>query len=369
VSAGSGIELRAVSKRYGGTAVVDRVSLTVEAGALVTLLGPSGCGKTTTLRLIAGLETPDEGEILIEGRDVTTWSPPERNVSLVFQSYALFPHLTVLDNVAYGPRARGVRADEARRRACAALALVGLTGLETRLPSQLSGGQQQRVALARALAREPGALLFDEPLSNLDARLRRRVRDEIRALQRRLGLSAVYVTHDREEALAVSDRIIVMDRGRIVEQGTPAELFAAPRTRFVADFLAEANIVDGHVRAVLGELAEVVIAGHLIRVPHRGHAIGPVAVAVRPDAIAVQQLDGPDAASNRIDAAVGHAPAGLDGIPGTVVRVSFVGRVVEYAIETAAGEFLAMAPGIESVLTPGARVSISLSPRGVVLVD
>ena len=207
------------------------------------------------------------------------------------------------------------------------------------------------MALARALVLEPGALLFDEPLSNLDARLRRRVRDEIRALQRRLGLSVVYVTHDREEALAVSDRIIVMDRGRIVEQGPPAELFESPRTRFVADFLAEANIVDGQLRAVAGEMGEVDIAGHLVRVPHRGHAAGKVAVAIRPDAIRL------------------HASAGADGIPGTVVRAAFVGRVVEYAIETAAGELLAIVPGVETALPPGARVSLSLSPRGVALVE
>jgi iron(III) transport system ATP-binding protein len=345
------IELRAVTKRYGAAPVVDGVSLTIEAGTLVTLLGPSGCGKTTTLRLIAGLETPDGGQVLIGRRDVTAWAPAERNVSLVFQSYALFPHLPVIDNVAYGPRARGVRVAAARARAREALALLGLSGLEARLPAQLSGGQQQRVALARALVLEPAALLFDEPLSNLDARLRRRVRDEIRALQRRLGLSVVYVTHDREEALAVSDRIIVMDRGRIVEQGQPAELFESPRTRFVADFLAEANIVDGQLMSVGGEMGEVDISGHRVRVPHRGHAAGPVAVAIRPDAIRLQ-------------------PSGrAAGIPGTVVRAAFVGRVVEYAIETAAGELLAIVPGVETALPPGTRVSVLPSPRGVAIVE
>jgi iron(III) transport system ATP-binding protein len=345
------IELRAVTKRYGAAAVVDGVSFTIEAGTLVTLLGPSGCGKTTTLRLIAGLETPDAGQVLIGRRDVTAWAPAERNVSLVFQSYALFPHLTVIDNVAYGPRARGVRVAAAHAQAREALALLGLAGLEGRLPAQLSGGQQQRVALARALVLGPTALLFDEPLSNLDARLRRRVRDEIRALQRRLGLSVVYVTHDREEALAVSDRIIVMDRGRIVEQGPPAELFESPRTRFVADFLAEANIVDGQLRRVAGEMGEVDIAGHLVRMPHRGLPAGKVAVAIRPDAIRFQ----------------GSGCAG--GIPGTVVRAAFVGRVVEYAVETAAGELLAIVPGTETALPPGAEVRISLSPRGVALVE
>ena len=340
-----------MTKRYGAAAVVDDVSFTIEAGSLVTLLGPSGCGKTTTLRMIAGLETPSEGQVLIGGRDVTAWAPAERNVSLVFQSYALFPHLSVLDNVAYGPRVRGVRPNAARAQARETLALLGLTGLEARLPAQLSGGQQQRVALARALVLEPAALLFDEPLSNLDARLRRRVRDEIRALQRRLGLSAVYVTHDREEALAVSDRIIVMDRGRIVEQGLPAELFESPRTRFVADFLAEANIVPGRLVAVAGASGDVEIAGQVVRVPHRGHAVGEVTVAIRPDAVRLHAADGPGT------------------IAGRVLRAAFVGRAVEYAIETAAGELLVIVADADAALPAGQRVSLSLSGRGVALVE
>jgi iron(III) transport system ATP-binding protein len=351
VSAAGAIELRGVTKRYGALAVVDDVSLTVEAGSLVTLLGPSGCGKTTTLRLIAGLETPSEGRVLIGGRDVTRLAPAARNVSLVFQSYALFPHLTVLDNVAYGPRAHGVAQGAARERARAALALVGLGGLEARLPAQLSGGQQQRVALARALVLEPAALLFDEPLSNLDARLRRRVRDEIRGLQRRLGLAVVYVTHDREEALAVSDRIIVMDRGRIVEHGAPAELFESPRTRFVADFLAEANIVSGRLRSVDGELGVVEIAGHVVSVPHRGHKVGDVTVEIRPDAVRL----GP--------------PGAIGGMAGTVVRAAFVGRAIEYGIDTAVGELLVIVSDTRTPVAVGQRVSLALGPRGVALVE
>ncbi len=351
MSAGGTIELRSVTKRFGAAAVVDRVSFTVETGTLVTLLGPSGCGKTTTLRMIAGLETPSEGQVLIGGRDVTARAASERNVSLVFQSYALFPHLTVLDNVAYGPRARGARPADAHIRARDALALVGLSGLEARLPAQLSGGQQQRVALARALVLEPGALLFDEPLSNLDARLRRRVRDEIRSLQRRLGVSVVYVTHDREEALAVSDRIIVMDHGRIVEEGPPVELFESPRTRFVAEFLAEANIVTGRLLAVHGDVADVEIAGHVMKMPHRGHAPGEVAVAIRPDAITL------------------HAAAGARGIAGRIARFAFVGHAVEYVVETAAGELLAIVPPGERTLSVGERVAVALSERGLALVE
>jgi iron(III) transport system ATP-binding protein len=349
-AAGS-IELRAVTKRYGDAAVVDAVSFAIEPGTLVTLLGPSGCGKTTTLRLIAGLETPTDGQILIGGHDVTDWAPAERNVSLVFQSYALFPHLSVIDNVAYGPRAHGVAPAAARAQAGQALELLGLAGLEARLPAQLSGGQQQRVAVARALVLRPAALLFDEPLSNLDARLRRRVRDEIRALQRRLGLSVVYVTHDREEALAVSDRIIVMDRGRIVEQGPPAELFESPRTRFVADFLAEANLVEGELLSRAGEDGNVEIGGHVVRVPHRGRTPGKVTVAIRPDAIRLR------------------APDGAPGLVGTILGAAFIGRVVEYALETPAGELFAIVPGTEAPLSVGQRVSLSLGPRGLALVE
>jgi len=345
------IELRAVTKRYGEHVAVDAVSLTVAHGSLVTLLGPSGCGKTTTLRLIAGLERADAGQVMIGGRDVAPLSAAERDVSLVFQSYALFPHLSVLDNVAYGPRVRGGRPAEAHARARKALALLGLDGLEARMPAQLSGGQQQRVAVARALVLEPAALLFDEPLSNLDARLRRRVRDEIRSLQRQLGLSVVYVTHDREEALAVSDRIVVMNGGRIAEEGAPAALYEAPRTAFVADFLGEANVVAGKLTETAGELGLVEIGGHVVRVPHRGHAPGAVRLAIRPDAIRL--ADG----------------GGGPGFPGRVLRAAFVGRVVEYAIETAAGELFAVVPATEDAVAPGASVRLALGPRGLALVD
>src|SRR3954449_13248365 len=219
----SGIELRDITKRYGddprAPLAVKGISFEVPAGTLTTILGPSGCGKTTTLRMIAGLESPTSGTILMGGRDVTTLGPAERNVSMMFQSYALFPHMNVIENVGYGLRMSGLRKPEAAARAREALRGVGLVDFDERLPSELSGGQQQRVALARALVLEPAVLLFDEPLSNLDARLRRRVRQEIRELQQSLHLTVIYVTHDQEEALAVSDQVIVMDRGRIAQQG------------------------------------------------------------------------------------------------------------------------------------------------------
>ena len=218
-------------------------------GELVTLLGPSGCGKTTTLRMVAGLEPVTSGRIAIGGTDVTLRAANERDVSMVFQSYALFPHMTVLENVCYGPLSTSSDKAKARELAHAKLEMLGLAGLGDRLPSELSGGQQQRVAVARSLVLEPAVLLFDEPLSNLDAKLRRRVRQEIRDLQQSLELTVIYVTHDQEEALAVSDHIIVMESGRIAQKGTPHELYEPPASRFLADFIGDANLVDGEIEA------------------------------------------------------------------------------------------------------------------------
>ena len=231
--------------RYGAVTAVDNINFTIEAGKLVTLLGPSGCGKTTTLRMIAGLEIASDGQILIGGKDVTKLSAADRDVSMVFQSYALFPHMSVLDNAAYGPTVKGVGKDEAKQMALEKLALVGLKGFENRYPSELSGGQQQRVAVARALVLEPQVLLFDEPLSNLDAKLRRRVREEIRELQQDLNLTVAYVTHDQEEALAVSDRIIVMSNARIAQEGAP------PRRRGAGSGHGRVSLTAGEIRHVL----------------------------------------------------------------------------------------------------------------------
>jgi iron(III) transport system ATP-binding protein len=246
------IEFKNISKRYGdnqSTALaVNNISFTVPTGTLTTLLGPSGCGKTTTLRMIAGLESPTSGEIWmadIAGKleNVTHRAAHERNVSLVFQNYALFPHMNVLDNVSYGLKMTHVKKAEVKARAIEALKSVGLVGFEARLPSELSGGQQQRVALARALVLEPAVLLFDEPLSNLDAQLRRAMREEIRSLQQRLKLTVAYVTHDLVEALAVSDHIVVMDHGVIAQMGTPQEVFEQPKSAYVKNFLGEAAML------------------------------------------------------------------------------------------------------------------------------
>src|SRR3982751_6303672 len=242
------IEFRDVTKRYGDVIAVNDVSFDIGAGTLVTLLGPSGCGKTTILRMLAGLELPSSGTIRIGGEDVTSRPAAERDVSMVFQSYALFPHMSVLENVRYGLVVSGKAKGPANEQARAALSTVGLKGLDARLPSELSGGQQQRVAVARALVLEPSVLLFDEPLSNLDARLRRQMREEIRDLQQRLSLTVVYVTHDQAEAMAVSDRIIVMNKAVIAQEGAPRELYEQPRDAFVAGFMGDANRVRGVIR-------------------------------------------------------------------------------------------------------------------------
>ena len=241
------VRLSSVTKRFGSTVAVDGVSLDVGERSFTTLLGPSGCGKTTILRMVAGFYRPDAGDIFLRDVRVTDIPPHRRNTPMVFQEYALFPHMTVAENVGYGLRMRRVPPQKAARRVMQVLDLVGLVGQERKFPHQLSGGQQQRVALARALVVEPEVLLLDEPLSNLDAKLRIRVRTEIRQLQRQLGKTTVYVTHDQEEALAISDRIAVMDRGRILQVGTPLEIYHRPASRFVADFVGLANFVEAGV--------------------------------------------------------------------------------------------------------------------------
>lgn len=276
-----GIQFKNITKRYTADATtppaVNNISFDVPHGTLTTLLGPSGCGKTTTLRMIAGLEQASSGQIFINGQDVTQLSAYERPVSLVFQSYALFPHLRVIDNVMYGLLASGVGKDSARQRAESALDLVGLKHLAQRQPSELSGGQQQRVAVARALVIEPAVLLFDEPLSNLDARLRRTMRDEIRALQQRLKLTVAYVTHDQSEALAVSDHIIVMDAGHIAQHGMPQSLYQQPNSAFVAEFMGDATLIEGVASHGTVDCAAIQLACP-------AHFTGPVKVAVRPHA-------------------------------------------------------------------------------------
>jgi len=345
------VEFHQVTKAYGQVIAVRQVSFVVEAGSLVTLLGPSGCGKTTTLRLIAGLEMVTSGRILIGGDDVTRLPATDRDVSMVFQSYALFPHMTVLENVCYGLRASGQPRDRAAAAARESLALLGLSGLDERLPSELSGGQQQRVAVARALVLEPRVLLFDEPLSNLDAKLRRRVRGEIRDLQQRLGLTVVYVTHDQEEALAVSDRIIVMDHAVIAQQGTPSELYREPVNRFVADFIGDANLVKGTLERTDARLGIVTLGGLRLSLPHREMPEGVVDVAIRPEAVRLDALDG------------GNAP-----LVGTIQKAVYLGSHMEYIVDSPVGELFVIDPSVAAPLPAGAKVAIDLDRHGVTVV-
>ena len=340
------LELRGLTRRHRGAvrAAVDGFNLGVHAGEFVSLLGPSGCGKSTVLRIIAGLETPDAGQVSIDGVDLGAQLPSARPVSVVFQNYALFPHLSALDNVAFGPRAAGRPAAAAREAARAALALVEMDGLRDRAPAELSGGQQQRVALARALVLEPSVLLFDEPLANLDEGLRRQVREQIRALQRRLGLTALYVTHDHADAMAVSDRVVVMNEGRIAQIGTPRELYEQPVSTFVAGFMGEGRVFD----ALAGADGVLRIGALELPTPQTGLA-GQVRVMVRPQAWRIER-------------------ARAQGLPARVLRCAYLGRCVEYTLASELGEVFAISARSQSRHEPGAPVSLSLAPgAGVVI--
>jgi iron(III) transport system ATP-binding protein len=320
---------------------VNDVSLVLEGGELVTLLGPSGCGKSAVLRMVAGFEPPDRGRVLLGGVDITASPPSERAVSLVFQNYALFPHLSVLDNVAFGLRTQGQPLDAARE----ALSLVDLADAAGRVPAELSGGQQQRVALARALAVRPRVLLLDEPLSNLDEALRRQVREHVRSLQQRLKLTVLYVTHDQSEAMAVSDRVVVMHEGRIEQAGTPRELYDHPRNAFVAGFMGEGRLFD----ATVGGDGVVRIGALIVpvRTPLRA---GRVQVIVRPQAWQI------------------HAPAS-QGLAARVVQCAYLGRTVEYTLDSDLGPLFAVATRVGRHHEVGAPVTLKLAEQGVAVLS
>jgi putative spermidine/putrescine transport system ATP-binding protein len=350
------VELIGIAKRFGATQVLRGISLAVPRGELVCLLGPSGCGKTTLLRILAGLIMPDEGRVLIRGADVTRTPPYARRIGLVFQNYALFPHMTVRNNVAFGLEARGVREPEVGERIARALGLLRLTGLEHRYPRQLSGGQQQRVALARSLVLNPDVLLLDEPLSNLDARLRQEVRDEIRALQRELGITTVLVTHDQEEALTLADRIVVLEGGAIVQSGAPLEVYRAPRNLFVANFLGEANVLRGRIGSDGAAAVLVTDAGLEVALGARTIGHPRALLVLRPEAIELG----------------GDRQPGGNSYEGVVGTVQYRGPTVEMGVDLATGERLRVLktlPGHEDV-RPGARVWLSWAvDQGVVIAD
>jgi iron(III) transport system ATP-binding protein len=338
-----------VTKRYGEVTALKPLTLDIQPGTLCTLLGPSGCGKTTTLRLIAGLESASEGRILIGGQDVTHLSATYRRVSMVFQSYALFPHMTVLENVAYGLSVKRMPKAEAEARAEAGLEMVGLKGFGARLPSELSGGQQQRVAVARAIVLEPEVLLLDEPLSNLDAKLRRHVREEIRQIQQRLGLTAVYVTHDQEEAMAVSDRIIVMKNAEIAQEGTPHDLYERPASAFIADFIGDANLLDVEVTES-GAATRLRLLGQDYALPLASPAKGAAKLVLRP---------------HQVRLSAGPVPG---GIPAEVSYAAYLGNSIQYTLATPAGEVFAILPPSAHPFAKGDSVVLTWQPEDVRLV-
>lgn len=343
-------EFRATTKMFGEVGAARDLNLSIRKGEFLSFLGPSGCGKTTALRMLAGFEAPTSGDVLIDGERVNDLPAHRRPVNMVFQHYALFPHLDVTDNISYGLRQRRPRpaAAEVAQAVEQALETVRLPGYGRRRIWEMSGGQQQRVAVARALVLEPEVLLFDEPLSNLDARLRRSMREEIRALQQRLGLTVVYVTHDQAEALAVSDKIVVMRNAEIAQAGTPEELYTQPASVFVATFMGEANHVRAAVESIDGPTATVVLGGERLALPHRGTRPGPVDLVIRPEAIRISD-------SGQLSARVS--------------RATYMGSHTEYYFSIAAGELFAVGADRLKRRAPGEQVMLALDPEGVVLVQ
>ena len=346
------VQLTGITKYFGTLKAIDDVSLTIEEGDFFTLLGPSGCGKTTLLRTIAGFYTPEAGEIRFGDRVVNRVPPHRRETGMVFQNYALFPHLTVYDNVAYGLRARKVPRGEMADRVVKILKSVQLEGLEHRLPSQLSGGQQQRVALARALVISPQILLMDEPLSNLDAKLRVSMREEIRSIQKRLGITTIYVTHDQEEAMAVSDRIAILNRGRVEQVDTPAGIYFRPASRFAAEFMGASNILTFPVAAWDAERSRITVEADGCRIELAGErpVDRTVTVSVRPEWIRV--LPAP-------------APGDRNVLEGTVLSSAFLGSMVRYRVSGPLGQVVTIEvhhPEESGICADGDRLRYQIPP-------
>jgi spermidine/putrescine transport system ATP-binding protein len=346
-----------VTKKFGDVTAVDHISLDVKTGEFFSLLGPSGCGKTTTLRMIGGFEEPMSGLIELEGQDVTYLPPNKRNVNTVFQNYALFPHLTVFENVAYGLRRKKVQSDEVTSRVAEMLELVELSGLGARRTNQISGGQAQRVALARALINKPAVLLLDEPLGALDLKLRKQMQVELRRIQQEVGITFIYVTHDQEEAMTMSDRIAVMNQGRYEQLGEPEVLYERPSTRFVAGFLGVSNLLPGSVEGTVDGYVVVRLPDDTrIKVPQIGDATaGPFEAGIRPEKI-------------QVTVAEDAVPAGRNALPGTIRDVAYLGVSTSYVVETRDGTLITVheqnvAPATRAqLLTPGQAIRLTWSP-------
>jgi putrescine transport system ATP-binding protein len=354
------VRFEAVGKRFGDVSAVDAVSLDIYPGEFFALLGPSGCGKTTLLRMLAGFETPDSGRVLLDGEDLTGVPPHRRPVNMMFQSYALFPHLTVGGNIAFGLRQDGLPKDEIAARVAEMLTLLRLQGLESRKPHQLSGGQRQRVALARALAKHPRVLLLDEPLAALDKKLRGETQFELMRLKERLGLTFIIVTHDQEEAMTVANRIGVMNHGRLIQVATPSEIYEQPNSRWVADFIGDVNLIEG--RVVEADMSGTTIAsdsvGRLRAAPSEARAGDGVAVALRPEKIKIARA---------------APPAGLNQVQGEVWEIGYLGDFSIYKVKLADGFIMEAAAAnvarvIERPVAIGDRVWLSWAvDAGVVL--
>lgn len=353
-----GLRLVNLSKRFGKTVAVQDLNLEIQDGEIMTLLGPSGCGKTTTLRCIAGLLRPDEGEIYLGEKRITDLPPERRGVGLVFQNYALWPHMTVYENLAFGLQLRKIPKAEVRKRIGEALAMVRLSGFEERYPRQLSGGQQQRVALARALVIEPSMLLLDEPLSNLDAQLREEMRFEIRELQKNLGITTVYVTHDQAEALVLSDRIAILHEGRLVQVGSPEDIYNRPSNRFVAGFIGLTSFVEGTIARVDDKDHVTVKTQDNVEIRARASGLNlnqKVTLAIRPEHIEICEGE------------VGPRSPEINLLEGKVMRWAYLGDIIDYRIQV--GNWVLRAhTGTDRVLNPGERVWVAFSPDRVTLI-
>ena len=345
------VKFENITKKFNETVAVDNVSCTFEAGTLTTLLGPSGCGKTTSLRIIAGLERATEGKILVDNEDVTILPATDRDVSMVFQSYALFPHMSVIENVSYGLKMINVNKEEYIEKALETLKLVNLDGYENRMPSELSGGQQQRVAVARAIVLKPKVLLFDEPLSNLDAKLRRQVREDIREIQQKLGVTTIYVTHDQEEALAISDKVIVMNKAVIAQEGSPKDLYNFPKNKFVANFIGDANDVTAEIIQKQSNNYSLKLAEMNIKIESNRDLNDKVSLALRPEKIKIERTDN----SNCIHAKIKSA--------------SFVGSSYQYILNSKIGELYVVSGDTNDIFKVGEEVFLSIDEKDIKILN
>jgi len=345
------VEFKNIIKKFNETTAVNNISCDFEPGTLTTLLGPSGCGKTTSLRLIAGLERATSGNIFIDNEDVTIKPATDRDVSMVFQSYALFPHMSVLENVSYGLKMINVKKSEYVEKSINTLNLVGLENYENRMPSELSGGQQQRVAVARAIVLEPKVLLFDEPLSNLDAKLRRQVREDIRSIQQKLAVTTIYVTHDQEEALAISDKVIVMNNAIIAQQGTPKELYSSPKTKFVANFIGDSNIIKIDIDDKNSDVYSINFSNIKFSIKSKLNLINSASISIRPEKIKIYD--------NTIE----------NSLEGEIISSAFVGNTYQYDVRTSLGNLYVVSNETNNFKKVNDKIYLTFDEKFITLLE